>query len=97
MKPSKTARANVTFAEDKKRWGRWADLRRTEFVCIDDDSLAPCKTCGRPTIKQRDSRCAQCREVEHRLTGYLRDGGQKAAEALFRELKKAGWLRSVPP
>lgn len=40
----------------------------------------PCDTCGNPTPMLGTKRCDGCREVEIRLSGYLRRGGPHAIE-----------------
>lgn len=38
----------------------------------------PCRTCGEPTIFTGTRQCDDCHEVEGRLAGYLRRGGDAA-------------------
>jgi len=49
-----------------------------------------CRTCGRDVRHDINSNirgaCAPCWEVEHRLAGYLRRGGQRAVQTLFQAI-----------
>jgi hypothetical protein len=49
----------------------------------------PCETCGQPIQGAGAKFCDGCWEVEHRLDGYLRDGGEKAQRKLAEALVKA--------
>jgi hypothetical protein len=90
---------------EKKDWGRWRDYRAMQFASIDDHSLAPCVTCGRPysvgpyPIKRilDDVRCDACWEVEQRLATYLRDGGAKAHDFVLTALIESEREPKAPP
>lgn len=71
-------------------WGKWRDYRATRFGSLSDAELAACETCGRPTDKTGTKRCDGCWEVEHRLDGYLRDGGDAAVGQLVDALARSG-------
>jgi hypothetical protein len=48
-----------------------------------------CKTCGCPTNMTGTKLCDGCWEVERRLVGYLRDGGDKARQFVFAAIEQA--------
>lgn len=45
-----------------------------------------CETCGLPTPMTGTRRCNRCWEIEHRLAGYLRDGGEVALRRIAKEI-----------
>jgi hypothetical protein len=67
-------------------WGKWRDYRAMRFGSFRDRDLVACGTCGRPTEKTGTRRCDGCWEVEHRVRGYLADGGLAAAAFLVEVL-----------
>lgn len=71
-------------------WGKWRDYRAMQFSELSDAQLVACGTCGRPTDKTGTKRCDGCWEVEHRLDGYLRDGGVAARGELVLALQRMG-------
>jgi hypothetical protein len=49
-----------------------------------------CETCGDRTMMTATKRCDGCHEVEVRLEGYLRMGGDKAKRFVLEALKEIG-------
>ena len=87
MTDGKAAARKVAAAP--RDWGKWRDYRAMRFASLSDAELVHCGTCGRPTDKTSTGRCDGCWEVEHRLDGYLRDGGAAAATVLVEALTRA--------
>lgn len=58
-------------------------------------AFVPCETCGDPTDKTGTKRCDGCWEVEHRLDGYVRDGGDVARGRLAKALYQGGEVREL--
>ena len=79
-----------TGAASPRDWGKWRDYRAMRFSSLSDAELVHCGTCGRPTDKTSTKRCDGCWEVEHRLDGYLRDGGVAARGELVLALQRMG-------
>lgn len=75
----------VYSAEDRRR-----DVHRQVAADFDSRQIkhVPCETCGRPTPMTGTKRCDGCWEFEHRLAGYLNDGGEKARKFILSGLKK---------
>ena len=92
MTDGESAARREGSADAKKDWGKWRDYRATVFSGYPDSSLVPCVTCGRPydMIGSKRPACVGCWEVEHRLDGYLRDGGDAAVEQLVGALSRSG-------
>jgi hypothetical protein len=58
----------------------------------------PCGVCGVPTGAARGGeRCNNCWEVEHRLKGYLRDGGHAALCFILDALAVEGYHWPIQP
>jgi hypothetical protein len=76
-------------------WGKWRDYRSTQFGMLSDAELEACETCGCPTDKTGTRRCDGCWEVEHRIAGYLRDGGLAAHDTLMSAMSRAHGY--IPP
>jgi hypothetical protein len=79
----------------KRDWGKWRDYRSTVFSDRPDAELVACETCGRPCFKSKHPRCDGCWEVEHRLDGYLRDGGDAASVVLLQAISRMLERREV--
>ena len=68
------------------------DIKKTRAAQLNASGIAhvPCATCGMPTPQTHTKRCDGCWEVESRLAGYLRDGGDKAIRELVNALAASG-------
>lgn len=81
--------AGIGAGSAPRDWGKWRDYRATHFAGFEDAILVACRTCKRPTDDTSAKLCDGCWEVEHRLDGYLRDGGGNAITKLLMALGEA--------
>ena len=74
----------------KRDWGKWRDYRAMQFPQHSDAELVACSTCARPcdSVGAKRPLCTGCWEVEHRLDGYLRDGGDEASLVVLQALSR---------
>jgi hypothetical protein len=71
-------------------YDNWKLATPTEYESPTKEPVDSCKTCGTTTDMGGPGQCEACWEVESRLTGYLRRGGERARVRLRAAIERAG-------